>query len=307
MDGSLVRRGGVEPEVRRRPKRQRSATRERSPKPEETTEEDLRGGISPGFTWVPKKAFTGSNGTHYGADRAFAVTVSDDPKINKRTLYVSERAGKDHITLPPHVQFSILPPTDKNVREVISIAGAAGAGKSFIAKEYARRYKKLWPKRDVFVVSALTEDKTLDELTFLQRILVDSLVEKPLENAIGAFEDSLVIFDDIEALVGEERKAVNELLDALLTLGRHSRTSVIVASHLPARGKETRLLLSESHRFVLMPHALGFNTLQYLCKAHVGLTVQQIQDLRSVPSRWVCLSKTFPQYQLSSGEVKLLK
>jgi hypothetical protein len=136
---------------------------------------------------------------------------------------------------------------------------------------------------------------------------LDSLVEKPLENAIGAFEDSLVIFDDIEALVGEERKAVNELLDALLTLGRHSRTSVIVASHLPARGKETRLLLSESHRFVLMPHALGFNTLQYLCKAHVGLTVQQIQDLRSVPSRWVCLSKTFPQYQLSSGEVKLLK
>jgi hypothetical protein len=227
--------------------------------------------------------------------------------MNKRILYVSERAGKERITLPPHVQFSILPPTDKEVREVISVAGAAGAGKSFICKEYARRYKKMWPKRDVFVVSALQEDKTLDELTFLQRILVDTLVEKPLENAIGAFEDSLVIFDDIEALVGEERQAVSELLDALLTLGRHSRTSVIVASHLPARGKETRLLLSESHRFVVMPHALGFNTLRYLCTTHLGLSPQQISDLRSVPSRWVCLSKSFPQYQLSSGDVKLLK
>jgi len=310
MDGSEIRRGATEPEVKRRKKRARSAAPAEAPSFRGVSNGEASagggGGLTPGLTWTPQGSFTGANGVHYSADRPIAVTVSDDEKMNKRTLYVSERSGKTHIQLPPHVQFSILPPVDKDAREVLSIAGAAGAGKSFIAREYARRYKKMWPKRDVFVVSALNEDKTLDELKFLQRILVQTLVDDPLTNAIDAFSDSLVIFDDIEALVGEERRAVSELLDALLTLGRHSRTSVIVASHLPARGKETRLLLSESHRFVVMPHALGFHTLRYLCTTHLGLTPQQITDLRSVHSRWVCLSKSFPQYQLSSGDVSLL-
>jgi len=311
MDGSEIRRGATEVEIKRRRKRARSVTVPPKPTAGGASNGEASfgasAGLNPGLTWSPQGAFTGSNGVHYSADRPVAVTVSDDEKFNKRTLYISERGGKEHIQLPPHVQFSILPPTDKDAREVLSIAGAAGAGKSFICKEYARRYKQLWKKRDVFVISALNEDKTLDELKFLQRILVRTLVDDPIENAIDAFSDSLCIFDDIEALVGEERRAVSELLDALLTLGRHSRTSVIVASHLPARGKETRLLLSESHRFIVMPHALGFNTLKYLCTTHLGLTPQQISDLRSVHSRWVCLSKSFPQYQLSSGDAKLLK
>ena len=305
MDMGASRRGAVEPEPKRR--RGKKRARSGSAKKPSASGESSFGGGNPGFTWKPQEASRGASGAHFSADRPIAITVSDDPTFDKRTLYISERDGKDHIQLPPHVQFNLLPPPDPKVREVLSVAGAAGAGKSCVSKEYARRYKKQWgKKRDVFVVSALKSDTTLDELKFLQRIDVASLVEDPITDAIGAFEDSLVIFDDIEALVGAERRAVNELLEALLTLGRHSRTSVIVASHLPARGKETRLLLSESSRFVLFPHALGHNSLSYLCRAHVGLTPQQIQEIRGIHSRWICLSKQYPQYSLTGSDAKLL-
>ena len=202
MDGGVFRRGAVEAEplLRTRVAKKRHRSSSASAKVVAATgESSFGGGGTPGFTWKPQEASTGSNGVHFSADRPIAVTVSDDPAFHNRTLYISEREGKDRIQLPPHVQFNLLPPPDPKVREVISVAGAAGAGKSFISKEYCRRYYKQWKsKRDVFVVSALKSDETLDELKFIKRIIISSLVDDPLEDPIKAFEDSLVVFDDIE-------------------------------------------------------------------------------------------------------------
>ena len=133
-------------------------------------------------------------------------------------------------------------------------------------------------------------------------------MEEPFErdDALKGFRKSLVIFDDCEALTGAAKSAVQELQDQLLTLGRHSATSVIICNHLPARGKETRLMLSEATRYCVFPAAMGYHTLHYLLTTHVGLSPKEVQELRSIRSRWVVLSKTYPRYLLSSNEVRMI-
>ena len=234
--------------------------------------------------------------------------MTSPDSLNGASLYLNEEGGDRDIELPPYAQFSVCPTRVADAREVISIAGASGGGKSWIARGYADLYHEMWPKRPVYVVSALEKDATLDALSFLKRLDVSSFVKDPIEpgDELKGFKKCLVIFDDCEALQGAEKKAVDAILKSLLTLGRHSVTSVIVANHLPARGAETRLLLSESTLFIVFPQAMGYHTLQYLCEHHVGLSKAEIANLRHVKSRWVALSKTYPRYMIASNEAHIL-
>lgn len=245
---------------------------------------------------------------HFQAAARPIATVSSPDDLNEATLYLNEKGGDRVIELPSYAQFRIKPNPDSTTREVLCIAGASGGGKSWIARGYAADYHATYPKRPVFVFSALTKDATLDTLTFLKRLDIKSFVDEPVEDGeeLKGFKKSLVIFDDCEALDGAEKKAVDAILKSLLTLGRHSVTSVIVCNHLPTRGKDTRLLLNESTLFVVFPQAMGYHTLQYLCEQHVGLSKKEISELRHVRSRWVALSKSFPRYMIASNEAHIL-
>lgn len=242
------------------------------------------------------------------------ATIRSHDAYNGRTLYINEAGGEPEMLIPPDATFSLLPTSDREGRDVISIVGASGGGKSYLAKGLAEEYKRMWPERRVYVISALSKDSTLDSMRddrgrpFLKRLNVASFVEEALErdDVTRDFKHSLVIADDCEALGGAERAAVNSILTALLTLGRHSATSVIVCSHLPARGKETALLLSESTMFVLFPNSLGNHVLRYLCERHIGLNPKETAALKAIRSRWVALSRGHPRYLIASNEARVL-
>ena len=59
--------------------------------------------------------------------------------------------------------------------------GASGSGKSFFMKEVANNYKKMYPKREVYLISKLNEDKTLDTLKFIKRVKTDSFLRHSIE------------------------------------------------------------------------------------------------------------------------------
>ena len=258
-----------------------------------------------GFSFTPARE---DNFGHYVAPPVPIARVTSPDHLNGAVLYANENGGRPHLELPPQAQFSMLPPNKPDAREVIVICAASGGGKSWLARTYADEYMRLWPGRKVYVISALTKDKTLDSLPGLKRVNVESLVEEPFERGedLRAFRKCLVLFDDCEALQGPVKRAVQELQDSLLTLGRHSATSVIICNHLPARGKETRLMLSEATRYCVFPAAMGYHTLHYLLTTHVGLSPKEVQELRSIRSRWVVLSKSFPRYLLASNEARML-
>jgi len=262
--------------------------------------------MQPGFTFDPPRGRNPYG--HYVSPPVPIAVVSSRDRLNGGILYACENAGQRSIELPPHAQFTILPPSGRDAREVLVISGASGSGKSWVARSYAEEYMAMWPSRHVYVVSALNRDKTLDSLPGLRRINIDTLISDPFERGeeLKGFKNALVIFDDCESLTAAAKRAVQELQDALLTMGRHSRTSVIVCNHLPARGKETRQMLNEATRFVCFPGGMGYHALRYLLTHHVGIDPKDLPDINRVQSRWICLSRSLPRYLLASSEARML-
>lgn len=207
------------------------------------------------------------------------------------------------IDLPDDSQFQLVPSPNPERREVFYIAGASGSGKSYIAKGIAECYKKLFPDRECYLISKLGEDSTLDALKFLKRINIQTFIDDYPE--LDEFQDCLVIFDDYDTLTGNAEKVVGKLIDDLATMGRHTNTTMLCLSHYLTNYKKTRLLLNEATHIVVYPMATSFHALGYLLKTHIGMTKDDVRDLKKM-GRWVCVYKHYPQWLVSPQHARVL-
>jgi hypothetical protein len=221
----------------------------------------------------------------------------------------TKKAEEAHTTieLPPDSQFHLLPSSKEDVREVWYIAGPSGSGKSYIAKGLCERYRKQFPDREVFLVSKLKEDDTLDSTKGgpLVRIDLDKLVANPPEN-LDEMENCMVVFDDYDTFTAPYVKVVLKLIDDIATMGRHSNTTMLCLSHYLSNYAKTRLLLCEATHFVLYPSATGNHALSYLLQTYLGFDKEETAQLRRIRSRWICIHKNFPQWVVSEHMAKLL-
>ena len=230
--------------------------------------------------------------------------ISETPLAKK--LYdriVSDNVKTTKIDLPDDGQFQLVPSPDPEKREVFYIAGASGSGKSYIAKGIAECYKKLFPDRECYLISKLGEDSTLDALPFLKRINIQTFIDDYPE--LDEFKDCLVIFDDYDTLTGIAEKVVGKLIDDLATMGRHTNTTMLCLSHYLTNYKKTRLLLNEATHIIVYPMATSFHALGYLLKTHIGMTKDDVRDLKKM-GRWVCVYKHYPQWLLSTQHARVL-
>jgi hypothetical protein len=202
-------------------------------------------------------------------------------------------------------EFELLPSPDPKKREVWYIAGASGSGKSYIAKGLGEYYQKLFPDRKVYLFSKLTEDAgTLDKMKpKALRVNIESIITDYPD--LDEFKNCMVIFDDYDTFTGPAEKVVHKLIDDLATMGRHTNTSMLCLSHYLTNYKKTRLLLNEATHIVVYPMATSFHALNYLLKTHVGMTKDDIRDLRKA-GRWTVIYKHFPQYMVSSHAARML-
>ena len=136
--------------------------------------------------------------------------------------------------LPEDEYFALEPSNLEEGRDVIMVGGKSGSGKSHTAKNFAIRYHKLWPKRPIKLISFLDKDATLDELDFIKRVKADSLSTEDA-TSLAKYEKSLTIFDDIEGFEREDpdiHAMLQQIIDMIAATGRHSSSSLLVASHL---------------------------------------------------------------------------
>lgn len=208
------------------------------------------------------------------------------------------------INLPDDSTLSVLPSPDPKKREVFYIAGASGSGKSYFAKGVAELYRKLHPSREVYLISKLEEDNTLDKMTPPpKRINIQTLIDDYPD--LDEFQDCCVIFDDYDTFTGQAEKVVHKLIDDLATMGRHTNTTMLCLSHYLTNYKKTRLLLNEATHIVVYPMATSFHALSYLLKTHIGMTRDDCRDLKK-QGRWVCLHKNYPQFLISAHHARML-
>lgn len=246
-----------------------------------------------------------------------AIVKGDDKRFHNKFLYVDPSENSKGIAeaeIPMGCIFNLLPSTDKDKRNIFYIAGASGSGKSWIAKQLAENYSKMYPDRPIYVVSKLTEDNTLDSMDLGSKdktpIRLDYSLWTESPPDINSLSNSMIIFDDYDTIEGAEGKAVQSLIEDIAIMGRkhhdeQGNITMLCLTHYITNYKKTRLILNEADHFVVYPQATSTHALTYLLKTHLGLEKDDIKKLKKL-GRWVCLHKSYPQYLISSQYAMLL-
>ena len=243
-----------------------------------------------------------------------ALLVDDNKKAKDwTTLYLAEDRLLKNVDTPfkeikltkesQHFQ----PIPNKNTERSINyVTGASGSGKSHWSKKYIDEYHRIYPKRDVYIFSALKDDKTLDKLKYLKRIKLEGeFLTDQID--VKIFKDSMVIFDDTDTIDSKFlRQKVYSILGQILQTGRHHSISCVYTSHLATDKGNTKLILAETHSVTIFPTGLGGRSIKYLLEQYFGLDKIQIQKIKRLKSRWVTILKTYPMCVVSEKDCYLL-
>jgi hypothetical protein len=230
------------------------------------------------------------------ADSKYGESIAIiDSNGNNKIIYVNEKNPIKEIKCEGGEHIQQIPNVSKE-RDVIYCSGMSGSGKSYYIKNYADKYKKLYPKRNILLFSGIDSDSgSLDKIKDLKRVKIyeDGFINE--EFSVNDFEESLVIFDDLEMIRNKLLfSKVMKIQDDLLQGGRHSKTSVAVANHSGANGKSTKLILNEASSIVLYPNGIGKRVLTYILEQYMGLDKNQIKRIKKLRSRWITIVKTYP-------------
>ncbi len=225
--------------------------------------------------------------------------LSIDDKDGAKKIY-------NEITLTGDEEFQCIP-NPETERQILYITGRSGSGKSYYTLHYCLEYKKMYPKREIYLFSALGEDSTIDKLKGLKRI---KLTEDFCNDEITSedFKNSMVIFDDTDVISDKKiRTKVNTIMNNILQVGRHHNTSCIITTHTACNGKDTKIILNEAHSITIFPNGLGNRSLKYLLDSYLGLDKVQCKKIKKLNSRWVSIVKTFPMSIISQKNAYTVK
>jgi hypothetical protein len=199
---------------------------------------------------------------------------------------------------------SLLPPD--HGRSVIYLFGASGSGKSTVLSNYLAEWKEKHPRGEIIVLSRLAEDSCLDELGVKRMEIDESLIDEPI-TADDFPENCFVVADDVDSISPKKLKdAVYAILTDLLNTGRHRAISVAITSHIGADHGNTRAILNEAHRVVCFPHGSSAHQIRYIATRYCGLSPNQVKEMLKLPSRWVCMSRSYPPCVVYSGGAYML-
>ena len=223
----------------------------------------------------------------------WVATGSDKPK-----------EGFPRLELPDEFHFQQIPNT-KSEREILYLTGASGSGKSTYIRKYCEQYKKAYPNRDIYLLSSLKEDESLDAIKPKRIKMDEDIYKNPLKPE--DFEESLVIFDDCDVLSDKKiREATMNLSNQILEIGRHFKISACYVSHLPTNKGDTRRILNEAHAIIYFPHSGSLRGTRYLLESYVGLDIKDILAIKKLETRWCCIFKNYPTIVMTERLMYLL-
>jgi hypothetical protein len=214
---------------------------------------------------------------------------------NQEEIAENDLAVHCRISFPKSspTKFQQVPDTTKE-RDILYITGPSGSGKSTYVVNYLKEYKLKYKNRHIFVLSSLKEDETLDQIKGLKRIkLDDKMWQEPLEASL--FEECCVIADDVDVISDKKiRDATIKLINQILEIGRHFKTTLIMTNHLATAGKDTRRVLNEAHTITYFPHSGSAHGIKYLLQEYCGISKEDMQLAKKSQSRWCTIYKNYP-------------
>lgn len=221
-------------------------------------------------------------------------------KSGKRKIYVASPEDNEELDLKTfdkiklkEGKFQFMPNGD-NTRQVISVFGASGSGKSYWISEFIKEYHMTYKKNHIYLLSECSEDEAFDDKSYIKRILINQeLLDDKIE--WDEFKDCCVVLDDVDALSKDYKKYIDELRNKLLKNARKNNVSVVISNHNLCDGALTKTILHESQIIVFFMNN-GFNRgIKYFLESYVGLNKTAIENLRKLTTRATVYIKSYPQ------------
>ena len=231
---------------------------------------------------------------------SFPIAICDSmiPGLNGALLSVcahDEAGAVSRVRLPCNSHFQLLPNPREDRRDTFGVFGPSGSGKSTLAAQFCRKFCALFPASHCFLICGASGDKDpafsdLFASGKMRQIPLAMLDGLELETAFP--EKCCVVVDDIESSNKRELCEIERVQKGLLCLGRKPCWTTLILGHVACDGSRgNRYVLAESDNIVIFPRVSMAGQINYLCERRLGLTKEQIKELRHLPSRWVCIRK----------------
>jgi len=205
---------------------------------------------------------------------------------------------------------SVVPPQIEGQTSRIYIFGQSGSGKSTWASKYALEYLAVNPGNRVFIMSRKEYDPAFDPvIPDLIRVKLDRnfVKENRKKDPLDFYSDSLVIFDDFSKIPDTTIvKAVDQLKNSLLELGRQYNTNIISIQHKGLGGLKSAAELSECTSLVCFPRQNPRESMnvykKYLLFGNEAM--KRIFDDDGMRERWMYILK--PNIIVTENYIKII-
>lgn len=232
-----------------------------------------------------------SNPVCYDKDESMVYSIEKNPHCKSKCL--GREVTSSNLKIIPKI----------NERECILISGPSGVGKTYMAMDYVRQFKKIKPKHNILLYSK----KPFENLGLKYKHMNES-IKAVSDMKLPDIKNSLVIFDDYENISDSKdgTKAIESLLNNILNVGRTFDIYCIVITHVMMNYRLTKNILNECNKIILFPN--GGNKYQYkkYLQTYMGLGKDQIEQILRMKDRHVVINKTFPTHLLSKTKLKLI-
>lgn len=221
----------------------------------------------------------------------------------KKTLNIindDENEDKNNVN---EIKFKekILPVPNIEKRQVLYICGQSGCGKSTMAGEYMKIFKKIYPKLDIYIFSRKDSEPAFKKYDPIYIPIDEDLILNPIDITKELKKGALVVFDDYGTIQDNKLKnAVSKLLADILEVGRSYNIYCIVTSHLINSNdrKDTRIILNECDTLTIFPKACNKYATTYCLSKYFGIDKENINKIINLKSRWATIHKNYPMYVL---------
>ena len=197
---------------------------------------------------------------------------------------------KKRFVVPRGKRLEVLP--NYNMIEKLYIAGQSGSGKSYFASNWIKNYLDHYPENQFALLSAVEQDDILDRLE-PERIDLDELLENNIDIA-SELPNSVVLIDDCASITNVYiRKYVVNLVNQIAQLGRHYNISLLNIVHNILDHYNSKTILVEATSVIIFCRNNNKQNIDYM-ERYCNFSKEAIKKILNLPSRWVCISKMYP-------------
>lgn len=202
-----------------------------------------------------------------------------------------------------------------DMRDYIYIAGPTGSGKSYLIARLLEGFRDVYPEHSQILFSRVNDDANfVDFIEGGQLMQIDIDDEELLDDPIDIKEEllkSVVIFDDIESMNPKLTKMLEGIREQIGLQGRDQSLSnndiyCITSNHLLTDYKRTRSILNEATAMCCFPFSTSAHSLGRCLKLYFGLDRFQIEKIKKLPSRWVMVTRSWPQLVIYQKGIYIL-